>query len=797
MKNLYALCILLITASTCLKAQVNFNLELLDTFNYPNINKNDVWGYVDESGGEYAIMGLQNGISIISLDGEDAPSEVLKINGPVPNTKWRDIKDYKNHLYITCGEGNAGLFIVDMSSIAKDSLEYHYWAPDLSLNGDHLGTLKYCHNLFVDDRGYVYLAGCNIYSGGVLIFDINDNPDTPMLVGAAERTYAHDCFVRNDILFTSDIYTGHLSIYNIEDRSSPQLINREMTSGKYTHNAWSSADNRYVFTTDETVGGYLDAYYIADLQNIRRVDSWQPENAFQKYIIPHNTHFLNNFLITSWYTEGVIVLDASQPDNLIPVAQYDTYTATESGYEGGWGAYPFLPSGRILVSDKYKGLHIFKPNLIRPARIEGLITNFINGEKIADVKISIIDTFSTNTFSSGNGFYKTGTADLGQHLVSFSKEGFRTIYDTINFAENVKLVKDIQLRSGQNLFNWNLLIRDSLTGENLEDFTVQLTAEDGTAYEYKTDESGQLKQALIPDGFYKVHIKKWGYHPKVIERFLISGDLSSTYYMVKGYRDFFNVDHLWETDQTAESGFWERDTPKISSWGSIIANPGHDSDDKGEQAYITGNNDYGVSNTDDVDNGQVDLRSPWMDLGSYSNTKVSFQYWLSIFGRQPYDDTLIVKIESPQSDTIIAKLHEPAIEWRKFEFLLSDHWKGDLDSIRILFSVSDSYEHAHIVEAGIDAFQVLGDIAQNTSLTDRKLIVYPNPAVDYLYLSGENSESIRGHTITIYNIHGQKAHSTEYTGSPIWVGGLPVGLYFIEVNTKNNKWQSKFIIRGI
>ena len=52
------------------------------------------------------------------------------------------------------------------------------------------------------------------------------------------------------------------------------------------------------------------------------------------------------------------VVDASDPYNLQEVAYYDTSDSTGGTFSGAWGAYPWLPSNNILVTDRQEGLHI-------------------------------------------------------------------------------------------------------------------------------------------------------------------------------------------------------------------------------------------------------------------------------------------------------------------------------------------------------------------------------------------------------------------------------------------------------
>ena len=66
------------------------------------------------------------------------------------------------------------------------------------------------------------------------------------------------------------------------------------------------------------------------------------------------------------------VADASKPDNIIEVANYDTWLGADGDFNGAWGAYPFLPSGLTLVSDRQSGLYVVDVNYKRAARLEGI-----------------------------------------------------------------------------------------------------------------------------------------------------------------------------------------------------------------------------------------------------------------------------------------------------------------------------------------------------------------------------------------------------------------------------------------
>ena len=75
---------------------------------------NDIWGWVDSAGNEYAIVGMNDGTSIINLSDPLSPQEVLFVPGM--NSIWRDIKTYGNYAYVTT-EAMNGLLIIDLYKV--------------------------------------------------------------------------------------------------------------------------------------------------------------------------------------------------------------------------------------------------------------------------------------------------------------------------------------------------------------------------------------------------------------------------------------------------------------------------------------------------------------------------------------------------------------------------------------------------------------------------------------------------------------------------------------------------------
>ena len=100
--------------------------------------------------------------------------------------------------------------------------------------------------------------------------------------------------------------------------------------------------------------------------------------------------------------------------------------------------------------------------------------------------------------------------------------------------------------------------------------------------------------------------------------------------------------------------------------------------------------------------------------------------------------------------------------------------------MRISFKVSDYNPYNHLVEAGIDGFEVYED---NSVSTNYELviddIIYPNPAKNQINISSDGLKSI-------YNISGKLLLSSNK--NVIDVSMLKGGVYFINTNEQFYKF---------
>jgi len=333
----------LLALSTTLSAQLNTTLR--SNFDYDE-GVNDIWGYVAPDGTEYAIVGIQNGVSFVSLANPDSPVEVAFIEGDRSN--WRDMKTFGEYAYNVADEGDEGITAFDLRFL-PDSVPFTKTQYDIP--GYEQPFIR-AHNLYIDTKiGRIYTSGgdrrtngVGVNRGGILMFDLTADPMNPTYVGKGPEVYSHDVFVLNDTMYTSEIYIGEMGIYDVSDLDNVVKLGQTRTPAAFTHNAWTPVNGQTIYTTDERANAPVTAYDISDKNDIKEVFKFRPLSSLNTGTVPHNVHVIDDYLSISYYTDGLRVADASKPDNIIEVANYDTWPGANGGFNGAWGAYPLTGS---------------------------------------------------------------------------------------------------------------------------------------------------------------------------------------------------------------------------------------------------------------------------------------------------------------------------------------------------------------------------------------------------------------------------------------------------------------------
>ncbi|HNA56652.1 MAG TPA: choice-of-anchor B family protein, partial [Chitinophagales bacterium] len=301
----------------CGVANAQLNTELLGQLPYADQLSN-LTGWSDGAGNEYAIVGTYDGTSIVDITDPTDPTEVAFVNGN--NSIWREVRTWDHYAYVVT-EAGGGLLCIDLSGLPA-SVSYNYTNCGIGLSTGH--------TVFCDENGFVHIFGSNIGAGGDQILDANANPMDPEFAGEVDMWYIHDGYVRGDTLWAGNIYNGWFSVWDISDKTSPVLKAQQSTPDNFTHNTWLTDDGNYLFTTDEVTNATVASYDVSDLTDIKELDQFQANPGTSS--IPHNVMVLGDFLVTAYYRDGVVITDATYPDNMIKVGEYDTSPFAGDGF---------------------------------------------------------------------------------------------------------------------------------------------------------------------------------------------------------------------------------------------------------------------------------------------------------------------------------------------------------------------------------------------------------------------------------------------------------------------------------
>lgn len=749
------------------------NVSLLSHVNYNelhNANLNGVWGYTDETGIEYAIVGTSKGTSIVSLADPANPVEVFW--EPGMTSIWREVKTWGDYAYITT-EADNGLLIIDMSPLPQSN--------DLPVNyyfGPAGNTWTSAHSLFIDEFGFAYIHGSSRGVGGVIFLDVQTDPMNPIEVGSFENWYVHDSYARNNILYAAHIMDGFFSVVDVSDKANPVLLGTRSTPYNFTHNTWLSDNGQYVYITDEVSGAFIAAYDVSDPQNIFETD--RIRNAPPVGVIPHNVHVKNDYLITSYYSDGITIHDASDPYNLVLVGQYDTYPGQTTSFDGCWGVFPYFDSDIILASDITQGLFVLQPTYMRGAYLKGLVTDQETGLAISGADVRILDHDYIDQTNS-LGAYATGIVNGGGYSVLYSKIGYYPQVHRVELINNEVVFKDVQLVPIPP-FNFDLIVIDAATGTPVSNAKIRLEAELLT-HEGVTNGLGVEDFVLYYQEVYRVTVGKWGYWTACFD--LQIDQLTGQYAveLEKGFYDDFEFDFGWVSSGNAVTGKWERGIPNPTSSGSA---PGFDADyDCGAYAFVTGNSVNPNPDADDVDGGVAILLSPTMDLSTYSDPHVNFALWMYCLHGAPPDDTLKVIVSNGTITSTILRLgsnEENRYKWNPFSIRLSDYIPIT-SSMQFFFRLSDLDPNVNITEGGVDYFFISN--SNTTGMEESTLVetfIYPNPVNDQLILNGFDP----GIQFQISDLNGRIVLSGNISDSKqvVSVGQLKSGYYVLRVGER-------------
>lgn len=737
------------------------NLSLVGALPYES-EVSDIWGYVDTEGNEYALVGVNSGgTSVVSLENPAMPVEVYF--APGAKTIWRDIKTWQGFSYTVNDKGHGGIQILDLRSLpdASGIVEYQFL--------DSVWTTA--HNIYIDERGYAYIFGANRDNGGVIIYDLA-TPEEPVEIGKFEDFYVHDGYVKNNTLYLANILEGFFSVVDVTDPANPQLITTNQTPRNFTHNVWTSDDQNYLYSTDERSGAWLAAYDISDLNNVFETDRIRTQHSGGLPVIIHNTFYLNDYLITSYYRDGVTVHDATRPHNLIEVGHYDTSPLEGGGFNGCWGVYPYLPSGLILASDIEEGLFVLQPNYIKGAYLEGIVTDDVTGLPLKEVEV-YINELTKEELSEADGSYGTGTMASGQFQVTYSKPGYFPKTETVSLTNGVVTWLNVALTRDP-----SVTIAGKITFNNGLPYSNGEVYIKGPLFDtiLNLNSLGEFELKEVVAGNYSLQLHEWGFYTECYSDSIT--DFNNPYILLeaqRGFVDNFSSDLGWEVSSTINDGEWERDMPEAVESGEPLFD---DPQDCFNKAYFTKNGR--------ISNGQTMLSSPSFNGAGLVEPELSFStYWWN-GGVLPNDQMLVMV--SNGSETVelmqVSNFNTSENEWNNFSFKLSD-FITLTESMQVSFIAEESGAiFAHQVEVAVDNVEIKP--ASNTGLnqlTENQVNVFPNPASESISITGYKLNT----PYVITDVSGKRLKMGVLTNNKISVSDFKPGVYFITIENQNKK----------
>jgi len=418
-------------------------------------------------------------------------------------------------------------------------------------------------------------------------------------------------------------------------------------SARYSHQAWLSPDNRYLYLNDELDEGdsvSLSTMYVLDLTDLNNpvtvntVTNSSPA-------ITHNMYTRDDLVFAANYRSGLRIFDAEDPTDPVEVAYFDTYPDDDgTSYNSLWSNYPYFPSGTVIGSDMEKGLFVWRVTLNQLA---------------LEFPDSAPDMFAPDG--------QPVAVDVTEQEGTLDPDSVKLFYNDGSGLQSIPLTP---ARGATQQYEGTL---PSLSCGATVDYYVQAETTDGIVVR---------DPATAPSNTYSA---------------LVAYDVATT------VSDDFNTDNGWTSENLgATSGDWQRAVPVDDTNWSY--DPASDSDGSG-MCWLT-QNEFG--NTD-VDNGAVRLISPALDL-SAGNVAVSYDYYLRLTSSGAEDRMLVEISDGSSGPWTQVALHDQdgGTSWRSHQIdapTLSGLGINLTDTMYLRFTVNDSNPQT-IVEAGLDAFAI-------------------------------------------------------------------------------------------
>jgi choice-of-anchor B domain-containing protein len=369
---------------------------------------NDIWGWIDpETGSEYALVGLTDGVTFVDVTDPANPVVVGKLSEPVVNSatlnpliayhddqggfkeasSWRDLKVYKNYVYVVSEQGTHGLQVFDLTRL-RDVQN----PPQTFTENYNYSEIGNAHNIAINtETGFAYVVGSTrggncAQQGGLHMVNLVDNPAEPTFAGCyyeeaaggfngGRMGYIHDtqCVIYQgpdadhqgqELCFSSS--ETSFTITNVDDKQKASTIfNGSYSGNQYSHQGWLTDNHRYFFMNDELdelrsrTNTRTYVWDIEDLDNPEMIGHYEHNTVS----VDHNLYVKNDLLYQANYTSGLQILDIESPlpGNISTLGFFNTTPENnEPEFAGLWSVYPYLSGDKVIVSDIDNGLFILR-----------------------------------------------------------------------------------------------------------------------------------------------------------------------------------------------------------------------------------------------------------------------------------------------------------------------------------------------------------------------------------------------------------------------------------------------------
>jgi len=382
----------------------------------------DLWGYTDlNTGREYVVMGLNNGVAVVDITDPQAPQQVSYAYGS--STTWREVtiyqrydaaaKRWRAYAYITADNAPDYLMLLDLSGLPNSAEHVNYASDFRSAHTDYLLNADYTYGIPESAAGaQLVISGTSATNAGNYRLYSLAQPRTPSLLSTGNRGYAHDvasfgiadarkaqcpngaAAAKCQVL--ADFNETTIDFWDVTLPSAPTFLSsRSYAGAQYVHSGWWTEDGRYLFAHDEldeqrgSLPTIVRVFDMTALANPLLASSWTDPGPTQA--IDHNGYVRGNRYYMAHYAKGLTVLDITTPTSPTRIGSFDTYPASDQqSFVAAWGAYPFFASGTVAIADINSGLYLLNNETLNvPAGSLVFTTPAVNAQEGQAITLTV------------------------------------------------------------------------------------------------------------------------------------------------------------------------------------------------------------------------------------------------------------------------------------------------------------------------------------------------------------------------------------------------------------------------